>query len=214
MIQWMLAIWSLVPLPFLNQASTCGSSQFICYWSLEFWALFWCFLRPTRLRTPGCLLLGRVITPSWLSGSLRSFLHSSSMYFCHLFLISSASVRSIPFLSFIVSIFAWHVPLGVSNFLEEISSLVLLYFALKKAFLSFLAILWNSAFRWVYLSFSPLLLPSLLFSAVCKASSENCFAFLHFFFLGMLSYLNYHLFPDKLILLWINVGKVINIANL
>jgi len=31
-----------------------------------------------------------VITPSWLSGSWRSFLYSSSVYSCHLFLISSA----------------------------------------------------------------------------------------------------------------------------
>ena len=36
-----------------------------------------------------------VITSSWLSGSLRSFLYSSSVYSCHLFLISSAPVRSI-----------------------------------------------------------------------------------------------------------------------
>ena len=35
-----------------------------------------------------------VITPSWLSGSWRSFLYSSSVYSCHLFLISSASVTS------------------------------------------------------------------------------------------------------------------------
>ena len=64
------------------------------------------------------------------------FLYSSSVYSCHLFLISSASVRSIPFLSFIVPIFAWNVSLvcslGISNFLEEISSLshsvVFLYF--------------------------------------------------------------------------------------
>ena len=55
----------------------------------------------------------------------------------------------------------------------------------RKAFLSVLAILWNFAFKWVYLSFSPLPLPSLLFSAICKASSDNHFAFLHFFFLGM-----------------------------
>ena len=47
-----------------------------------------------------------VITPLWLSGSWRSFLHSSSVYSCHLFLISSASVRSIQFLSFFVPIFA------------------------------------------------------------------------------------------------------------
>ena len=39
-----------------------------------------------------------VITPSWLSGSLRSFLYSSSVYSCHLFLISSVSVRSMSLL--------------------------------------------------------------------------------------------------------------------
>ena len=33
-----------------------------------------------------------VLTPLWLSGSWRSFLYSSSMYSCSLFLISSASV--------------------------------------------------------------------------------------------------------------------------
>ena len=49
---------------------------------------------------------------------------------------------------------------------------------------SLLALLWNSAFRWVYLSFYPLCFTSLLFLAVCKASSDNHFAFLHFFFLG------------------------------
>ena len=34
MIQWMLAIWFLVPLPSLNPAWTSGSSQFTCCWSL------------------------------------------------------------------------------------------------------------------------------------------------------------------------------------
>ena len=52
-----------------------------------------------------------VITPSWLSESWRSFLYSSSVYSYHPFLISSASVRSLPFLSFIEPIFAWNVPL-------------------------------------------------------------------------------------------------------
>jgi len=33
--------------------------------------------------------------------------------------------------------------------------------------------------------FSPLPLASLLFSAICKASTDSHFAFLHFFFLGM-----------------------------
>ena len=34
MFQWMLAIWSLVPLPFLNPAWTSASSWFTYYWSL------------------------------------------------------------------------------------------------------------------------------------------------------------------------------------
>ena len=47
-----------------------------------------------------------------------------------------------------------------------------LHCSLKKAFLSLLAILWNSAFNWVYLSFSPLPFASLLFTAIYKASSD------------------------------------------
>ena len=39
-----------------------------------------------------------VTTPSLLSKSLRPFLYSYSVYSCHLFLISSASVKSLPFL--------------------------------------------------------------------------------------------------------------------
>ena len=82
--------------------------------------------------------------------------------------------------------------LGISNFLEEISSLshsvVFLYFFPLIADDSFLispCYFWNSAFRCLYLSFSPLLLASLLFTAICKASSDSQFAFLHVFFLGM-----------------------------
>ena len=41
------------------------------------------------------------------------------MYSCHLFLISSASVRSLPFLSFIVPIFAWNIPLLSPVFLKR-----------------------------------------------------------------------------------------------
>ena len=51
-----------------------------------------------------------MITIYWLSGSWRYILCNSSVYSCHI-LISSASVRSIPFLSFIVPVFAWNVPL-------------------------------------------------------------------------------------------------------
>ena len=122
-------------------------------------------------------------TPSWLSKSLRSFLHSSSVYSYHL-LISSASVRSIPFLSFIVPIFAWNVPLVSLIFLKRtlvfpihLFSSISLHWSLRKT-LSLLTILWNSAFKWVYLSFFPLPFSSFLLLAFCKASSNNHFAFL------------------------------------
>ena len=69
-----------------------------------------------------------VITPLWLSGSRRSSLYSSVSSY-HLFLKYSASVRSLPFLSFIVPIFTWNVPLVSLIFLEEISSLSLLLFS-------------------------------------------------------------------------------------
>ena len=170
MIQRMLAIWSLVPLPFLKPAWTSGSSQFTyCLsWLGEFkhyfasvwdecncavvWAFFgiaflgigmktdlsqscghcWVFqicwhiecstFRVSSFRisnsstgipspplTLFVVMLPKVhltsysrmsgsrwvITPSWLSGSWRSFLYSSSVYSCHLFLISSASLRSL-----------------------------------------------------------------------------------------------------------------------
>ena len=51
---------------------------------------------------------------------------------------------------------------------------------------SLLPILRNSAFRCLYLSVSPLLFTSLLFTAICKASSDSHFSFLHFFSLGMI----------------------------
>ena len=60
-----------------------------------------------------------VITPSWFSGSWRSFLYSTSVYSCYLFLISSASVRSLHFLSFIEPVFAWNVPLESLIFLKR-----------------------------------------------------------------------------------------------
>ena len=66
--------------------------------------------------------------------------------------------------------------LGISHFLEEISSpsrsIVFFYFSaliIRKAFLSLLAIL-GTPFKWVDLSFSPLVFASLLFTAICKAS--------------------------------------------
>ena len=82
--------------------------------------------------------------------------------------------------------------LGISNFLQRplvfpilLFSFISLHWSLWKAFLPLLAILWNFAFRGVYLSFSPLPLASLLFRAICKASSDNYFAFFNLFLGGM-----------------------------
>jgi len=54
----------------------------------------------------------------------------------------------------------------------------------EEGFLSLLAILWNSAFRWVDLSFSPLPLVFLLFSAICKIPLRQPFCLFAFLFLG------------------------------
>ena len=80
--------------------------------------------------------------------------------------------------------------LGISHFLEEISSLshsiiFLYFFALIIQDLLLLAVLWNSSFKWVYLSFSPLFFASLVFTSICKACSDSHFSFLHFFSTGM-----------------------------
>ena len=55
----------------------------------------------------------------------------------------------------------------------------------KKAFLSLLSVLWNFAFNWANFSLSPLPFTSLLSSAICEASTDKHFVFLHFFFFGM-----------------------------
>ena len=87
---------------------------------------------------------------------------AASVYSYH-FLISSASVRSIPFVLYCVH-FAWNIPLASLIFLKRslvfptlLFSSISLHWLLRKIFLSLLAILWNSAFKWVYLSFSHLL---------------------------------------------------------
>ena len=102
---------------------------------------------------------GWVTTSSWSFQSLRTFLYSS-VYSYHL-LISSASVRSITFLSFVVPIFTWNIPLVSLIFLMRslVFPMLLFFFislhcSLKKAFLALLAILWNPAFRQVYLYLS------------------------------------------------------------
>ena len=131
-----------------------------------------------------------VITPSWLSGSWRSFLYNSSVYSYHLFVVSSASVRSIPFLSFIEPIFAWNIPLVSLIFLKIplvfpilLFSSISLQWSRRKAFLSLLAILWKSAFKWLYFSFSPLLFSS-LFSYLFVRPPQRAICFFAFLFWG------------------------------
>ena len=62
-------------------------------------------LRPTWFPTQGCLALRE-----WPHH------HGCLCHYCHLFLMSSASVNSLPFLSFTVSILAWNVPLIIPVF--------------------------------------------------------------------------------------------------
>ena len=71
------------------------------------------------------------------------------MYSCHLFLISSASVRSIMFLSFIVPIFAWNGPLISLIFLKKNFSRIFPSLSHSILFLYFFAFHWR---RLSYLS--------------------------------------------------------------
>jgi len=141
-----------------------------------------------------------VVTPSWLSGSWRSFLYSS-VYSCHLFLISSASVRSIPFLSFIEPIFAWNVPLVSLIFLKRslVSHCIVSLFLCTDHWgrLSYLSLPLFGTLHSDFISFL-FSFASLLFTAICKASSDSHFTFLHFFFLGMV------LIPVSCTMSWIS----------
>ena len=129
-----------------------------------------------------------VIARSWLSRSLRPFLYCCSVYYCHLFL-SSAPLGSIPFLSFLVPTVAWDAPF---IFLKRslvfpilLFSSFSLYCLLKKTFLSLLAISLELCFQiGIFFLFSFAFHFSSFLS--CKASSDNHFPFLHFFFLWMI----------------------------
>ena len=144
-----------------------------------------------------------VITPFWLSGSWRSFLYSSSVFCCYLFLISSASLRSIPFLSFIESIFAWNVPLVSLIFLKRslvfptlLFSSISLHWSLRKAFLSSLLFFGTlHSNRYIF----PLLLCLLLlffFQLFVRPPQKTI---LPFFFLGMV------FITTSYTMLWISV---------
>ena len=110
------------------------------------------------------------------------FLYNSSVYPCHLFLISSTSVRPFPYLSFVVCPFCIKCSLRSQIFLQRslvfpilLFSSISLHCSIKKAFLSLLIIPCNSAFSWVYLSLLPF--ASLHYSAICQTFSNKYFAF-------------------------------------
>ena len=116
-----------------------------------------------------------------------------SLYFCHLFLISSSSVRSLLFLSYFVPVFTGNVPLVSPIFLKRslVFSFLFVCFPLFLCIdhlrqLSYLSLLFSEtmhSFGYIF----PFLFCPILFSAICKASSDNHFAFLLFFFFGMVS---------------------------
>ena len=119
------------------------------------------------------------------------FLYSSSMCSCHLF-TSSTSVGSLPFcplFAYLCVIYS----LCVSSFIEEISCLSQYFFPSILCFvhlrrLSYLSLRFSGtihSFEYI-IPFSPLPFTSLFLSAICKTSSDNYFAFLHFFLFGMI----------------------------
>ena len=85
--------------------------SFLAYWVQHFHSMFVVVLPKAHLTSHSWISGSTwVIISLFLSESWRSFLYSS-VYFCHVFLITSGSVRYIPFLSFIEPIFAWNVHL-------------------------------------------------------------------------------------------------------
>ena len=111
------------------------------------------------------------------------------MYSCHLFLISSATVRSVSVLY--QSHLCMKYSLDISNFLEEIAglshSVVFLYFFALIAEEGFLTSLCYSLELCIQMGLSFLFSFAFHFSsftAICKTSSDSHFTFLHFYFWG------------------------------
>ena len=84
------------------------------------------------------------------------------MFSCHLSLISSASVRSLPFLSFILTVFAWRYPLISPIFLKifSLSNLhcVYLFISISIYLLAFISIFHLRRLSYLSLLFSGTLL--------------------------------------------------------
>ena len=120
-----------------------------------------------------------VITPSWFLGHYYIF---CLVFLCILATFSYCLLLllGLLFLSFIVPIFEWNIPLVALIFLKGflvfpflLLSSISLHWSLRKAFFASLAILSNSAFRCIYLSFSLCL--SLFFSQLFARPLETNF---------------------------------------
>ena len=180
---------SVVPVSFPQSLSASGS--FSNESALHFsWPKYWrfsfsislsneysglIFLRLTGLTT----LLSKGLSKSFLKhhSSKASILWHSAFFMVkipHLFMTTRKSI------TLIVQMFEGKV---MSLLFNMLYSFVIAFFPRSKHLL----ILWNSAYSWVYLFLSPLSFASLLSLAIFKGSSNGCFAFLHFFFLGMMS---------------------------
>ena len=82
------------------------------------------------------------------------------------------------------ALFAWNIPLVSLIFLKRslvfhilLFSSISLHWSLRKALFSLLDIIQNSAFKEVYLSFSPLPFTARFYSTISKASSDKCLPF-------------------------------------
>ena len=111
---------------------------------------------------------------------------------CYLLLISSASVRSIQFLSFTVPICAWNVPLISLIFLKRslvfpilLFSSISLHWSLRKAFLSLLAILGTLLSNGCIFLFLLCLLLLFFSQLFVRPPQTTILLFLHFFFWGV-----------------------------
>ena len=110
---------------------------------------------------PGCLALGEWSHHHDYLGHEDLFcILLLVVYSCHLYLISSASVRSLPFLSFIVPIFIWKVLLVSLIFLKRSLVFSIMFFSsislhwyLRLSYLSllFFGILYSNGYIFPYL---------------------------------------------------------------
>ena len=138
----------------------------------------------------GYTVHGVAKSQTWLSYftfTFKTFFYSSWVYSCQLFSISSASVRSLPFLSFIVPVVAWYEHLVSLIFLKRSLVLAILLFSsiclhcsLKKAFLSlpFSATMHSNEYICLFLSHLLLLFFSQLLVKLSQTTTlPSCISF-------------------------------------